>query len=794
MASESEDLRPASPLSDFSDETESDSSLPDEDYLISRLNISSLVAPGKEHQRLLTEASSIEKMFSDKDKKLRVAMECEAVFESEKKRMNELQAALDEANSNHLSMKQQIEDEPLGIQALPKSLVDAYRASEKQAMVANELYRAQWQSVAKEEKVYLHAQHEANAAEASVEKYADIVTDLRKVSQMEVEKRRERVQKNRRNEVIAAKRLENRQRKRVEEYNKKLQESRDLADLQTTTAQALHKTAAERITTTSKITNASKQYMEEARLVDHQNRIQATLELKANTDSISAVLKGRNERNAISRQKKEQAQREEFDSILKMGGNPYVEFKRRDVMKKAALDEAKEVERIKKQESELADKMVKDDVYNRKKEEHDKRQKEYEDAYRGEQGREIIEARNRAYLMEKTTNKTDLIDPTRRIFNIEPSQVTTIKDASFGLGYNPRKSAGQLEAVIDMVKKKYPKIDTGEYSRLVPKKVALDDDLGEEGNATGLDGLLEPKTQPPGIDALSMNAPGLDNAEADGDGLGDLARASEVSSRATTPGLAPQASSRAFPKPVLTKFEKNALEKAQARQKTRLLSGTPQVAGGRVFKGQAFVAKPDIILFKDFVLGKFYKRRILLTNVSLTFNSFKILDLPESVMDFFDITYKRPGRMSAGMSVQLEITFMPKVNEDIVTELSFLSSTGPFSIPLRCLTQKVAPQINTNVVRFENVVMGERVTFRLKVANNGAKSTTFYFHDAVTGERIEPHKNYMTIRAENDESDTERSPRPAEDPASSPGGGSRDMEDEPIEYLKTEEEVRTKPD
>ena len=523
--------------------------------------------------------------------------------------------------------------------------------------------------------------------------------------------------------------------------------------------------------------------MEESRLEGHENRIQVALELKANTDAISAALKGKNEKNAILQRKKEQAEKEEFGTILKMGGNPYVEFKRRDVKKKAASDEASEHERIKKQEAELADRMVKDDEYNRKKEEHEKRQKEYEDAYRGEQGREIIEARNRAYLMEKTTNKTDLIDPTRRIFNIEPSQVTTIKDASFGLGYNPRKDEGQLQAVIDMVKKKYPKVGPGEYSRLIPKKVALDDDAGEEGNTVGLDGLLEPKSQPPGQDALSiMNKTGLEEAQIDQVSKSAAALVTGVSSRATTPGTV-EVVARTFPKPQLTKFERDALEKAQARQKTRLLSGTPQIAGGREFKGQAFVAKPDVILFKDFALGKFYKRRILLTNVSLTFNSFKILDLPESVTDFFEISYERPGRMSAGMSVLLEITFMPKVNEDIICELSFLSSTGPFSIPLRCLTQKVAPKLNTNVVRFDNIVMGERVTFRLKVMNNGAKSTMFYFHNAETGERISPSEALLaaaetTTSGDADTGQKSRSPQSPEVDES--------QEDDTIEYLKTE--------
>ena len=241
------------------------------------------------------------------------------------------------------------------------------------------------------------------------------------------------------------------------------------------------------------------------------------------------------------------------------------------------------------------------------------------------------------------------------------------------------------------MKKKHPKVDTGEYSRLVPKKIALDDNAGEEGNTVGLNGLMEPKSLPPGQDDLSiMNKTGL---EEDRDEISQATEnaASGINSRATTPG-AVEVSASTFPKPVKSKFEKDALQKAQTRQKTRLLNGTPQIAGGREFRGQAFVAKPDAILFKDFVLGKFYKRRILLTNISLTFNSFKILDLPESVTDFFEISYERPGRMSAGMSVLLEITFMPKVNQDIVTSSHSLALLAPSRSLCTALPRKWHPR------------------------------------------------------------------------------------------------------
>ena len=88
-----------------------------------------------------------------------------------------------------------------------------------------------------------------------------------------------------------------------------------------------------------------------------------------------------------------------------------------------------------------------------------------------------------------------------------------------------------------------------------------------------------------------------------------------------------------FPPVELSKFEKNAFNKAKERQINRLQNGTEQIAVGRVYKGAAFVSKPSEILFKDFEIGKKYKKNILFTNTSYTFNSFKLIDLPDSVIE-----------------------------------------------------------------------------------------------------------------------------------------------------------------
>jgi len=63
----------------------------------------------------------------------------------------------------------------------------------------------------------------------------------------------------------------------------------------------------------------------------------------------------------------------------------------------------------------------------------------------------------------------------------------------------------------------------------------------------------------------------------------------------------------------------------------------PQVVAGREFKGTAFISKPDKIIFKDFTVGVSHTQTILLTNVSFSFNSFKLLPLDDKIKDFFHI-------------------------------------------------------------------------------------------------------------------------------------------------------------
>ena len=120
-----------------------------------------------------------------------------------------------------------------------------------------------------------------------------------------------------------------------------------------------------------------------------------------------------------------------------------------------------------------------------------------------------------------------------------------------------------------------------------------------------------------------------------------------------------------YPPIILSKYEKNCFQKAKERQLNRLTNGIEQIAARKKLKGIAFQAEPSEILFTDFEIGKKYKKNIFFTNTSYTFNSFKLLELPEDIVELITISYERMGRMSAGVSVNIEIIFSPKNNVDI---------------------------------------------------------------------------------------------------------------------------------
>ncbi|KAH9495100.1 Cilia- and flagella-associated protein 74 [Bulinus truncatus] len=177
--------------------------------------------------------------------------------------------------------------------------------------------------------------------------------------------------------------------------------------------------------------------------------------------------------------------------------------------------------------------------------------------------------------------------------------------------------------------------------------------------------------------------------------------------------------------PGLSKMEEEILKRTL--EKTRRGIVTTQVAAGKEFKGPAFYSKPDIIHFKDFDVGKLYKKKVKITNVSYTLNFIKFIDISDQLKDFIKIQFDPPGHMSAGLTCDLMVIFKPMINEDLHGKVKFLTQTGPFEIPLICSTKKCNLSIDLDTIDFGTHVIGETIKRKVTLTNRGALGTSFTF-------------------------------------------------------------------
>ncbi|XP_054857550.1 cilia- and flagella-associated protein 74 [Eublepharis macularius] len=146
---------------------------------------------------------------------------------------------------------------------------------------------------------------------------------------------------------------------------------------------------------------------------------------------------------------------------------------------------------------------------------------------------------------------------------------------------------------------------------------------------------------------------------------------------------------------------------------------------GREFKGCPFYSKPSLIHFKDFDIGKTYKKKMILINAFYSINYCKLVGVSEHLKDFFTVHFDPPGPMSAGMSCEAGVTFKPMINEDLEGEVTFLSQIGSFSIPLKCSTKKCVLALDKELIDFGTHVVGETISRTITLTNCGALATRF---------------------------------------------------------------------
>ncbi|XP_009323419.1 PREDICTED: uncharacterized protein CFAP74 [Pygoscelis adeliae] len=150
-----------------------------------------------------------------------------------------------------------------------------------------------------------------------------------------------------------------------------------------------------------------------------------------------------------------------------------------------------------------------------------------------------------------------------------------------------------------------------------------------------------------------------------------------------------------------------------------------QILSGRECKGCSFYSKPSCIHFKDFDVGQIYKKKIVLINASYSVNFCRLVGISEWLKDFISIHFDPPGKMSAGMSCEIVVTFKPMINETLEGEVMFMAQTGSFSVPLKCTAKRCILALDKELIDFGSHVVGEKISRTINLTNSGALGTRF---------------------------------------------------------------------
>lgn len=166
-------------------------------------------------------------------------------------------------------------------------------------------------------------------------------------------------------------------------------------------------------------------------------------------------------------------------------------------------------------------------------------------------------------------------------------------------------------------------------------------------------------------------------------------------------------------------------------------------------KSPPFISDPEVIIFRDFVVGETMTIPFTLTNTSFARNTYKVRGFDQEYEALFKLDFSPPGYVSPGVSVKLSLDFTPKFNTPIRCKLHFLAENGPFDISVECYPKIVDIQIDPfDVFDMGNVTYGEEIEKTLIIRNIGALSASW---TVWLEEDIPSEANSLTFaEAEND--------------------------------------------
>jgi hypothetical protein len=409
------------------------------------------------------------------------------------------------------------------------------------------------------------------------------------------------------------------------------------------------------------------------------------------------------------------------NELLDQNLNPYEVYRREDT----EADKEKQKQDMKKRNvlrsEKLLGQLMEEDSTFKKAKKAEAIKREELDRHNKEMGNYAREKKVVAYIKKMTIGDVEVLDPTGAALRIDASKVTVQRTHAFGLG---RASMDEITKVDRDVRS----------AKMLQKQRQMEDGIGFDDS-----------------DDDFGDGPGLVGGAATAQAA--LAKTGELDA-----GDESMSADKLWV-PKLTVLEQKYLDAARERCAAALSQGSVQRCWGKEFHGDAFLAKPSVIAFDDFEVFKKYRLVIEVTNVSFTFNQFKLLPLDDKVKEFFEVEFVPPGRMSAGVTRYITIWFYPRVSKNIDTTFPILAKTGRIDFPLRCTTKKTVLKIlpqDTDAcptIDFEQVLDGEVGRKVLSVANSGALPASFVLKATPAGMTTGPNGELVSTNAAADSVD-----------------------------------------
>lgn len=446
-------------------------------------------------------------------------------------------------------------------------------------------------------------------------------------------------------------------------------------------------------------------------------RIAAIFKLKDSIEASSTKIQAHNA--IMHRRVQEITEKEarEYQDLLNQGVNPH-EVSRRRLVNQVAERERKQIEaKIQGKQVAILQQLEVEKVIQRRRSKLERERLAFEKRYQQEMGRSAVELRTKEYLVSRTGKEQ--LDPTGKLVRVFPSQETTIKDHSFGLGKNAVHSPAHRERIVAKIHAKSSHRNASATPLLLPQKIRSTNQTDAQTDDAEFLLSESPALSTPGQEICDMNHL---HDSSNGSSLLPPIRPSRPNSGDHEERELSQ--KKGFGKPKRSVMEQRLFDLALEKQKTNIFQ--KQIVWGKEFKGDAFLCNPPLIWFKDFDVGKPQTVSFTVTNISNTFNHFKFLDMDDTIRDCFEIVYEKPGRMSAGTSCSIRMSFTALKTFDIETFLPAVAQTGPFQIPVKCSCKKAVPVLSQQDIFYDNVIAGESKTVTLTLANQGALPMEYF--------------------------------------------------------------------